>query len=166
MTLAEFFQAIHDGGVITLLIAGLFPIVSTGIAWILNESDYPRASQTVANVSVALGIVSLAVEIIVLVYGRQFGVDVLREVDLSMLFVPPYLVVAGFVGEHWVHPGRQEALRAQIRSGLFALILLFIGYLILSRLHILVLVWTSLFGLLGFLAALLIVLYLMIRAAI
>lgn len=163
MTLAEFFEAVHAGGTTTLMVAALFPLVAGLIAWILNASEYRRASQTVANVTIAIGLVCLGIELCVLFFGGQFGVDVVRDVEIQFFAIPPYLVAAGFLAEHVVHPGRQEALRAQIRTGLLIVIALVVAYFILSRLQLHMLIWTSVFGFLLFVAFVIGLLYVLVR---
>lgn len=163
VSLADLFRALLDGGTTSLLVLASIPAVVGLVAWQLARSRQVRASQLVANAGIALGLMAMLVLLCALIWAGQHGKSVVEDVGVVWLLVPVYLVVAGFVVEHWVHPGRQEGIRAQIRGGVLIVIVLAVLYWVLSKLRILMLVHTGVLGLLLFVGALVGILYFLLR---
>lgn len=163
VSIAEIMRSLLDGGTTTLAALGAFPAVIGLIAWLLNKRGQERASQLVANGGIAVGLMAIVVLICTLIYGSNHGVSAIEDVSVIWFGVPIYLTVAGFFVEHWVHPGRQEAIRTQIRGGVLIVIVLVVLYWLLSRMRVWMLVHTSVLGLVFFVAALVGILYYLVR---
>ncbi|MEM9456375.1 MAG: hypothetical protein AAGF11_19490 [Myxococcota bacterium] len=166
MSIADLMHAILDGGTNSLLAIGLFPAVVGLVAWLLAKRGQERVSQLVANAGIAFGLMALLVMICALIWSSQHGMSVIEDVGLVWLLAPIYLVVAGFFVEHWVHPGRQENIRAKIRGVILILIVLAVLYWLLSRMRVWMLVHTGVLGLVFFIAALVGILYFLVRKTI
>ncbi|MCA9712601.1 MAG: hypothetical protein KDK70_42630 [Myxococcales bacterium] len=166
MSIADLMRLLLDGGTTSLLVLGLLPAGIGAISWTLAKRGLTRASQLVANAGIALGLLALVVMLCALMWGAQHGTSAVEDVSVAWLLLPPYLVVAGFLVEHWVHPGRQEHIRAQIRGAFLVVIVLTVLYWLLSRLRVWVLVHTGILGLLLLLGALVGILYMLVRKAI
>lgn len=159
-------RALVAEGTTTLTVIALLPIgVGLG-SWQLAKREQGRASQLVANFGIGVGLMAMLVLLCALVWASQHGASVVEDVGVAWLLAPVYLVVAGFVVEHWVHPGRQEGIRAQIRGGALIVIVLTVLYWLLSRMRIWMLVHTGVLGLLLLVAALVGILYFLMRKAI
>lgn len=150
----------------TLTVIALLPVAVGLVAWPLAKRGQVRASQLVANAGIAVGIMATAVLLCAILWASENGRSVVEDVGVEWLLAPVYLVVAGFMVENWVHPGHQEGIRAQIRGGALIVIVLAVLYWLLSKLRILMLVHTGILGLLLFIAALVGILYFLVRKVI
>lgn len=159
-------RALLDGGTTSLSVLGLLPVAVGLLAWLLAKRGQERVSQLVANAGIAVGLMALLVMICALIWTSRHGMSVVEDVGLVWLIVPVYLVVAGFFVEHWVHPGRQENIRSQIRGAVLIVIVLAVLYWLLSRMRIWMLVHTGVLGLVLFIAALVGILYFLVRKAV
>lgn len=166
MSIADLMRALVDGGNATLAIIALLPVAVGLASWQLAKRQQGRASQLVANAGIAVGLMAMLVLLCTLLWGSEHGMSVVEDVGVVWLLMPVYLVVAGFAVEHWVHPGHQEGIRAQIRGGVLIVIVLTVLYWLLSRMRIWMLVHTGVLGLLLFIAALVGILYFLMRKAI
>lgn len=166
MSIADLMRMLLDGGSTSLSMLGLLPVVVGALSWLLAKRGLIRASQLVANTGIALGLMAVLVLTCALIWSGQQGMSVVEDVGVLWLLVPAYLVVAGFFVEHWVHPGRQQNIRDQIRGAVLIVIVLTILYWLLSRMRIWMLVHTGIFGLVLFVAALIGILYFLVRKAI
>lgn len=166
MSIAEIMRALVAEGATTLTVIALLPVAVGLVSWQLAKRQQVRASQVVANAGIAVGLMALLVLLCSLVWASQSGTSVVEDVGVEWLLAPVYLVVAGFVVEHWVHPGQQEGIREQIRGGVLIVIVLAVLYWVLSSMRIWMLVHTGVLGLLLFVAALVGILYFLMRKVI
>ncbi len=155
-----------DAGSTSLLVIGLWPVAIGLVSWLLRKRNQDRASQLVANIGIAIGLMAMLVLACTLIWIFEQGGSIVEEVDVLWMVAPVYMVVAGFFVEHWVHPGHQDAIRGQIRGGVLIVIVLAVLYWLLSRMRIWMLVHTGIFGLLLFIVALVGILYFLVRKAI
>lgn len=163
MSLADLMRSLVDGGGTSLAVLGALPVGVGAAAWVLARSGRGRASQLVANAGIAVGLMALVVAICAVLWSAQRGLSVVEDVGVVWLLLPVYLVVAGFLVEHWVHPGHQEDIRAQIRAAGLMVIVLAVLYWLLSALRVYMLVHTGVFGLLLFVGALVGIFYVLMR---
>lgn len=166
MSIADLMRGLIDGGDTSLAVIGLLPVAVGLLSWALVKGGRERISQLVANAGIAMGLMALLVMICALIWGSQHGMSAVEDVGLVWLLAPIYLVVAGFVVEHWVHPEQQENIRAQIRGAVLIVIVLAVLYWLLSRMRIWMLVHTGVLGLVLFVGALIGILYFLVRKAI
>jgi len=163
MSLADIMRSLVDGGGTSLAVLGALPAVVGLVAWGLAKSGRRRASQLVANAGIAVGLMALVVAVCAIVWFAQHGRSVVADVSVVWLVLPVYLDLAGFLVEHWVHPGHQEDIRAQLRAAALMVIVLAVIYWLLSTLRVYMLVHTGVFGLLLFLGALVGIFYVLVR---
>lgn len=166
MSISDLIGSLVDGGTTSLVLLGALPLVVWAIAWTLAKQEQTRLSQLVANAGIALGLMSLLVLLCAIIWGSQHGMSVVTDVPIVWLLLPAYLVVMGFLVESWVHPGHQEAIRGQIRGALLIVIVLAVLYWLLSRMRVWMLVHTGILGLILFIAALVGILYFLVRKAV
>lgn len=160
-------RSLVDGGTTTLAVFGLMPVAVGLVCWLLAKRGQERASQLIANAGIAVGLMALLVVICALIWtSHQQGMSIVEDVGIVWMALPIYLVVAGFFVEHWVHPGRQENIRGQIRSALLVVIVLAVLYWALSRMRIWMLVHTGILGFILFIGALVGILYVLVRKAV
>jgi hypothetical protein len=123
-----------------------------------------RASQQVANGGIALALAALLLEVLGLAYAvRVRDVDPLATTPLVLLAAPPWLVAAAFAVEHIVHPGPQEEIRRPLRTVAMALVTVAVLAAVFSVLRIHMLIFGGIPGFLVFVAALIGVLWFLIR---
>jgi hypothetical protein len=163
MSLADLMRSLVDGGGTSLTVLGALPVAVGGVSWLLAKGGRGRASQLVANAGIAVGLMALVVAICALIWSSQHGLSVVADVGVEWLVLPVYLVVAGFLVEHWVHPGHQEDIREQIRSAALVVIVLAVLYWLLSSMRVFMLVHTGILGLLLFIGALVGIFYVLMR---
>jgi len=166
MSIAELVHMVIDGGATSLAAVGLLPLVIGLAGWALNRGGQRRSSQLLANAGIAFGLMSLLLLTCTLIWANTHGLSVLEDVAIPWLLAPVYLVVASFVVEHWLHPGPQEGIRERIRGALLIVIVLAVIYWLLSRMQVWMLVHTNIMGLLMFLAAMVGILYFLVRKSI
>lgn len=163
MSIADLMRSLVDGGATSFAILGALPVGVGVVAWLLARSGRGRASQLVANAGIAVGLMALVVAFCAIIWSAQRGLSVVEDVGVEWLLLPIYLVVAGFLVEHWVHPGHQEDIRAQIRAAMLVVIVLAVVYWLLSTMRVWMLVHTGVLGLLLFLGALVGIFYVLVR---
>jgi len=163
LSIASLMSSLLAGGTTSLLALAAFPLGVLIIAWLLNRADQTAASQLVANAGIAFGLGAVLAMICSLVVASGRGVDIWADVGVPWLLIPFYLVVAGFFVENWVHPGRQESIRTKIRRGAAVVIVLSVVFWLMWRMQIFMVVLTNVLGLLLFLAAIMGILYYMVR---
>lgn len=164
MTVSELYQAIADGGTRTAAFVIVTPLLIGGLALVLRDNGKPKASQILANIGIVLGLLAVAVEVMALIYGvQELGINPLSDVDILLLMAPLYLLGAGILIEHLVHPGTQEGLRKKIRAGVLSIIILAVLFFLLGKLRLYMLVWTSMTGFILFIGFLVAVFYFMVR---
>ncbi len=159
-------QLLLDGGTTSLAAIGLFPAGIGLVSWLLAKRGHERVSQLVANAGIAIGLMGVLMLVCSLIWMSSQGGSIIESVPIVWMVAPLYLVVAGFFVEHWVHPGRQETIRGQLRGGLLIVIVLAVLYWLLSRMKIWMLVHTGIFGLILFIGALVGILYFLVRKAV
>lgn len=156
-------RSLVDGGATSLALLGALPVAVGVVAWLLARSGRGRASQLVANAGIAVGLMALVMALCAIIWSARQGLSVVADVGVVWLLLPIYLVVAGFLVEHWVHPGHQENIRAQIRSTWLVVIVLAVVYWLLSTMRVWMVVHTGVLGLLLFLGALVGIFYVLMR---
>ncbi|MCA9492755.1 MAG: hypothetical protein KC621_22635 [Myxococcales bacterium] len=163
MTITDLYALIAaNPGPVLLLGAfwpGLIAVVSAG----LRFAGAAQISQQVANFGIAVGAVAVTTLGLGLAYGISHGADPIASVPFPLLIVPPWLLVAGVVTEHLIHPGKQESLRRPVRVLLQTLAVVVVLVAIFSVLRIHMLVFTGMLGFLGFVAVLVVLAWWMIR---
>jgi hypothetical protein len=166
VSIADIMRALVAEGPTTLTVIALLPFAVGLVSWQLAKREQVRASQLVANAGIAIGLMATLVLLCAILWASENGTSVVEDVGVEWLLAPIYLVVAGFVVENWVHPGHQEGIRGQIRGGALIVIVLAVLYWLLSKLRIWMLVHTGILGLLLFIAALVGILYFLMRKVI
>jgi hypothetical protein len=140
---------------VALAIGGAIPLVVAILAALLSAVGARGASQQLANAGIALGLTAVLIELMALAYAISVvSVNPIAVAPVALLVVPPWLLVAGFVVEHVLHPGRQEAVRRPIRTVGMALASVGVLWAIFGVLRIHMLVFSGMLGFLGFVAVL------------
>ncbi|MBL4685092.1 MAG: hypothetical protein JKY37_10925 [Nannocystaceae bacterium] len=160
LSAASLLSSLLAAGATSLVVLGGVPLAVLLVAWLLKRAGLTRASQFVANAGVAFGLAAVIVLVTSLIVGKA---SVWNDVGIPWLLVPFYLVVAGFIVEHWVHPDTQEGIRGPIRRAVLTVIVLSVLFWVMSRTKIWVVVLTNFVGLLLFLAVIVGILYFMAR---
>ena len=164
MTVYELFQAIAGGGVKTATAVIATPIIIGGIAMVMRDNGRRELSQWVANLGILLGLLAVTVEIFAIIYAvDRLQINPLAEVNILLLLAPLYLLAAGFLAEHLLHPGVQVGVRKKLRAGILSLFLVGLLAFLLSRMHFVMLIWTSVTGFIFFIAALCALFYVMVK---
>lgn len=167
MTVAELYQAIATGGTGTAALVIGTPLVIGVASLYLRANGKNRASQTVANFGIAIGLAALSIEIFALIYAMDhLGINPLTDVDLFLMLGPVYLLGVGFLIEHLIHPGTQHNIRRKFRSGILVVIILGVLYFLLSKLELYMLILSSMMGFIMFILFLIGVLYLVVKRVI
>ena len=166
MSIADLMHTVVEGGTTSMVLLAALPFVLGLVAWALAKNRQERASQLVANASIALGLMALLVLLCTIIWGASHDLSVIEDIAIPWLVLPPFMVVAAFFVEHWVHPGKQESIRAQIRGALLIVIVLAVLYWLLSTMRVWMMVHTGVLGLIMFIAALIGILYFLVRKAI
>lgn len=164
MTVHELYVwlAAHEAAVLALV--GALPVGITLLSALLKAARRRDASQQVANVGIALGGGVLFIALLAVGYAiGVLGVNPLAEASAGLLLAPLYLVVAGFAGEHIVHPGEQQRIRSKLRFGLLSVVFLGLLAAVFSVLRIYMLVFTNMWGFLLFLVFVLGAFYVIVR---
>ncbi|MEM7159119.1 MAG: hypothetical protein AAF799_40150 [Myxococcota bacterium] len=162
MSIADLLHSLVEGGHLSLAVLAAFPLVIGLIAWILDKRGQERVSQLVANSGIAVAVMSVVVLVCALIWSSSHGISMV-DIDLLWMLAPVYLLIASFFVENWIHPGKQDAIRGQIRGVVLIIIVLGVLYWVLSKMQIWMLVHTGLLGLLMFIAALVGILYFLVR---
>lgn len=143
------------------MLIGLLPLAIGAVAWLLRKRGDTAASQAVANLGIALGVVAVLVEVCAVIWLSRAG-D-LGDLHIEWALVPVYLLGAAIAAEHLVHPGQQAAIRGRIRSAAVLAMVLGLAYWLLSNMRVYALIHSGFLGLLLFLGALVAIGYVMVR---
>lgn len=154
VSMADLMRALLGGGASSLVILLAVPFGFGAIAWMLARGGNRRASQSVANLGIAVGLGAVLLAICSLVWLSHQGGSTVTDVPVTWLLAPVWMLGAAIVIEHRIHPGRQEAVRARVRGGAIMVIGFAVIYWLLSAMRVFMLVHTGVLGLLGFVAAL------------
>jgi hypothetical protein len=161
VTIAQLLQSVVDGGTSSLILIALLPLTIGAVAWWLHKRGDTSASQKVANLGIALGVVAALVGACTVIWlSRAGGLGQLR---IEWVLAPVYLLGAAIAAEHLVHPGQQAAIRGRIRSAAVLAMILGLAYWLLSNMRVYALIHSGFLGLLLFLGALVAIGYVMIR---
>ena len=167
MTISDIYQAIAGGGVHTAVWVIATPLVLGGVAMVLRDNGKAELSQKIANFGIVIGLLAVAIEILALIYAvQELEINPLSDVDLLLLLAPLYLLAAGLLIEHLLHPGSQEELRKKIRKAVLMLLILGVVFFVLGKLRLYMVFWTNLMGFFVFLAALVAFFYFVVRKVI
>ncbi len=162
MTVAELMTSIlASGGIATAAVGGL-PLLVGVVAYLLRASGRASHSQLVANVGIGLGFFSLLVVVCWALYAATVP-GLIGSTNVLVFLAPVYVLVASFGIEHLLHPGEQESVRKRVRKVLLFVIVLGVLYFILSRLNMHMVIWTNIVGFVFFIAALIGILYFLVR---
>ncbi len=164
MTIADVYHSVANGGARTITVVVALPLVLGVLSWYLKIARLRRASQSVANFNIALGLSAISLEILGLTYAiDRLGTEPLSEVPLVMLLGPIYLLAAAVFVENRIHPGPQVELRRRIRGAIATVLALVVVYYILVKLNFHMLIWTSVSGFIVFILLLIGFLYFIAR---
>lgn len=166
MSIADLMSAMLDGGMTSLAVIGLWPVAIGSICLLLSSQRKVAASQFVANLGIAVGLMSLLLLMCSMIWGWTNGMSMISDVPVLWLLAPFYLLGAGFLLEHRIHPGKQEGIRGKIRGALLIVIVLTVIFWVLARMRIWMMVHTGITGMLLFIAAMIGILYYLVRKAI
>ena len=157
--------AAHTG--VALAIGGAIPLGVSILAALLSVVGARGASQQIANVGIVLGLTAVLIELLALAYAvTVVETNPLAVAPVALLVVPPWLLVSGFVVEHVLHPGKQEAVRGPIRTAGMALAAVGVLWAIFGVLRIHMLVFSGMFGFVVFVAVLIGLFWLLLRRAV
>lgn len=163
MTITDLYALIAANPGPVLLLGAFWPGLIAVLAGGLRVTGAMQISQQVANFGIAVGAVAVTTLGLGLAYGMSHGVDPIASVPFPLLIVPPWLLIAGVVTEHLIHPGKQESFRRPVRVLLQTLAVAVVLVAIFSVLRIHMLVFTGMIGFLCFVAVLILVAWWMIR---
>lgn len=155
MTLHDLYGQFLDAGAGALVVLYGLPLLFGLASLAVKFMGQRELSQDVANVGIAVGLAALCLEALGLGYAvGVVDLNPLETTPLSVLLLGPTLVVGGFIAEHLVHPGRQEAIRQQLRNAGTWVIVLGVVLFLLGRLRVWLMIHV---GILGFLVFILLI---------
>lgn len=166
MSIGDLMRGLLDGGLTSLAVIGLAPVAIGSLSLMLMGQGKKSWSQLVANIGILIGLVALLLMVCSMIWGSMHGMSLIEDVPVLWFVAPFYLLIAGFVVENRVHPGEQEGVRAKMRGALLIVIVLALLFWLLARMRVWMMVHTGVMGLLMFLAAIVGLLYYLVRKAI
>jgi|GEM_PF-2121522 len=162
MTVAELMQSIVNAGYSVGVGAAMLPLALGVAAYAFRESGNRVLSQRIANVGMGIGFFSVFVIVCWTLYAAT--VDGMIGATNVLVFVAPlYMLGSSYAIEHWLHPGQQEDIRQRVRKVMLFIAVLGVLYFVLSRLSMHMVIWTNVLGFIFFIAALIGILYFLIR---
>ncbi len=159
MTIPELYDAVVSGGPAVMGLIAAAPLLLGALAAIVFKLGLRGLSQSLCNAGIIAALTTVAIEIAAIMYASNHGVNVVEETDVLILGMPLWFVGASFLVEHLIHPGKQEHIRARIRSVLLVLITIAVVFFILGRLNMHMLIFGSILGFVLFIAAIIGVFY-------
>ncbi|MGH1344542.1 MAG: hypothetical protein ACRBN8_23485 [Nannocystales bacterium] len=162
MTVAELMHSIVNSGFAVGLGVAMLPLILGAAAFLTGRGGNRVLSQRLANINIAIGFFS----ILVVGCWSLYAVTVegmIGSTNVLVFLAPVYMLGAGFGIEHILHPGQQEDIRQRVRKVLMFISVLGVLYFVMSRLNMHMIIWTNVAGFIFFIAALIGILYLLIR---
>lgn len=164
MTVSDLYRMIDEGGMATLGMIAAAPVAIGALALFAKLAKQERLSQGLCNFGIAVSFTAFVVEVLALIFVVQhMHVDILGDVDLLQMLLPPVLVTEAVIIEHLLHPSKQTSIRKKMRSGLLILVILGVLYYILGKLNMHMIIWSGMLGFLLFLALIIGAIYYAIR---
>ena len=162
MTVADLMHSVVNSGFGVGLGVAMLPLIFGAAAFFSRQSGRRVLSQRLANLNIALGFFSVLVLGCWTLYAASVA-GMIGATNALVFLAPLYLLGAGFAIEHLLHPGQQEDIRQRVRKVMLFVLVLGVLYFVLSRLSFHMLIWTNVAGFIFFIAALIGILYLLIR---
>lgn len=164
MTVHDLFQTVAEGGAKTATAVIATPLIIGGTAMVLRDNGKRALSQMVANMGIVIGFLAVALELFAVFYAvDRLQINPLAEVNILLLLAPLYLLVAGFLAEHLLHPGVQSGIRKKLRAGILAFFILGLLAFLLSKMDVHMVIWTNITSFLFFIVVLVAIFYVMVR---
>ncbi len=162
MTVADLMHSIVNSGFAVGLGVAMLPLIFGAAAFFTRQGGNRVLSQRLANVNIGLGFFSVLLLGCWTLYAASVE-GMIGATNVLVFLAPIYLLGAGFGIEHFLHPGQQEDVRKRVRTVLLFVAVLGVLYFVLSRLNMHMIIWTNIGGFIFFIAALIGILYLLIR---
>lgn len=162
MTVAELMQSVVSAGLTAGLAVVALPLVLGIAAFFIKSSGNRVLSQRLANANIGVGFFAVLVLVFWTIYASTVP-GMIGDTNVLVFLAPLYMVGAAFAVEHFLHPDQQEDVRKRVRSVLLFITVLGVLYFVLSRLSMHMVIWTNVLGFIFFIAALIGILYVLIR---
>ncbi len=140
----------------------MLPLVLGAAAFFTRQGGNRVLSQRLANLNIALGFFSTLVVGCWTLYAASVE-GMIGATSVLVFIAPLYMLGCAFAVEHLLHPGQQEDIRQRVRKVLMFISVLGVLYFVMSRLNMHMIIWTNVSGFIFFIAALIGILYLLIR---
>ncbi len=164
MTAADLYFSLAAQSTLVSIALLFLPGLIGWLAYALQLAGRQGPSQQVANGGIVIGLVSVVIEVLAIVYAVGVAdANPITDAPAVFLAIPIYLAAAGFVVERLVHPGEQEEIRQRIRGFLIVGATLAVLTGIFSVLRIYMIVFSGMIGFVLFILALIALSYVMIR---
>lgn len=162
MTVADLMHSIVNSGFAVGLGVAMLPLIFGAAAFFTRQGGNRVLSQRLANVNIGLGFFSVLLLGCWTLYAASVE-GMIGATNVLVFLAPIYLLGVGFVIEHLLHPGEQEDIRKRVRKVMLFILVLGVLYFVLSRLSFHMLIWTNVAGFIFFIAALIGILYFLVR---
>lgn len=140
----------------------MLPLILGAAAFFTRRSGNRVLSQRLANINIGMGFFSVLVLACWTLYAATVQ-GMIGATNVLVFLAPVYMLGAAFAIEHLLYPGQQEDIRQRVRKVLMFITVLGVLYFVLSRLNMHMIIWTNVAGFIFFIAALIGILYLLIR---
>lgn len=161
MTVADLMHSIVNAGLAVGLGVAMLPLIFGAAAFFTREGNRVL-SQRLANINIGMGFFSVLLVGCWTLYAATVE-GMIGATNVLVFLAPFYLLGVGFAIEHLLHPGQQADVRKRVRQVMLFVVVLGVLYFVLSRLSFHMLIWTNVTGFIFFIAALIGILYLLIR---
>lgn len=162
MTVADLMHSIVNAGFAVGLGVAMLPLIFGAAAFFTRQGGNRVLSQRLANINIGIGFFSVLVLGCWALYAATVE-GMIGSSNVLVFLAPVYLLGSAFVIEHLLHPGEQEDIRQRVRKVMLFIVVLGVLYFVLSRLNFHMIIWTSVAGFIFFIAALIGILYFLIR---
>lgn len=162
MTVADLMHSIVNSGFAVGLGVAMLPLILGAAAFFTRQSGNRVLSQRLANINIGMGFFSVLVLVCWTLYAATVE-GMIGATNVLVFLAPVYMLGAAFAIEHLLYPGEQEDIRQRVRKVLMFITVLGVLYFVLSRLNMHMIIWTNVAGFIFFIAALIGILYLLIR---
>ncbi len=162
MTVAELLDSVVNAGTAAAVGVMGFPVALGVAAYVTKAQRKLVLSQRIANVGIGVGFFALLVVACWTLYAASVP-GMIGATNVLVFLAPVYLLGAGIGIERVLHPSEQEDIRARLRHVFLIVIVIGVLYYVLSRLDFHMLIWTNVWGFLFFFAALIGILYVLVR---
>lgn len=161
MTVADLMHSIVNSGFGVGLVVAMLPLIFGAAAFFTRDGNRVL-SQRLANINIGMGFFSVLLLGCWTLYAATVE-GMIGATNVLVFLAPLYLLGVSFAIEHLLHPGQQEDIRKRVRQVLLFIVVLGVLYFVMSRLSFHMLIWTNITGFIFFIAALIGILYLLIR---